>query len=109
MTHIMEVRVRSGIPLITLLLHLPVDAYIARSRHLVGPGRQDFSYPEGRGSAPLGPTNPVIWDVAVGPESPGSFIAYADCRDEYGHQWTDVEVRFTQEELRPRPDVEPGE
>jgi hypothetical protein len=97
MTHLMEVRVRSSQMVSTLLLHLPVDAYIARSQHLIGPGRQDFGYPEGRGSAPLGPTNPAIWDVAVGAESPGSFIAYADCRNEYGHEWTGVEVRFTRE------------
>lgn len=97
MTHLMEVRVRSSQMVSTLLLHLPVDAYIARSQHLIGPGRQDFGYPEGRGSVPLGPTNPAIWDVAVGAESPGSFIAYADCRNEYGHEWTGVEVRFTRE------------
>jgi hypothetical protein len=98
MTHIMEVRVRSSQPVKTLVLHLPVDAYIARSRHLIQPLRQDFGYPEGRGSAPLGARNSAIWDVAVGPESPESFIAYADCRDEYGHLWTDIEVRFTRED-----------
>lgn len=94
-THVMEVRVRSSQHLMNLTLHLPAGVYIGRSQGVAGPSPQEFSYPEGRGTAPLGPRHPAVWDIVVGPESPDSFIATADCRDEYGQGWHDVEVPFT--------------
>jgi hypothetical protein len=95
--HVLEVRVRSSQTLMNLVLHLPPGAYIGRSKGLTGPSPQDFGYPEGRGTAPLGPGHPGIWDVVIGAESTGSFIATADCRDEYGKHWLAIEVPVTRE------------
>jgi hypothetical protein len=58
--------------------------------------KQDLGYPEA-GTATIGPGNPAIWDIVVGTEAPGSFIAVVGCRDEHGKQWLDVEVPITRE------------
>lgn len=34
----------------------------------------------------------------VGADSPASFTAVADCRDEYGNRWPDVEVPIARED-----------
>jgi len=94
--HILEVRVRDNRTLATLLLHLPLGAYVGRSKGLLGPSGQVFGYPE-VGKATISPGNPAIWDIAVGAETPDSFTARADCRDENGQQWVDVEVPITRE------------
>jgi hypothetical protein len=87
--HILEVRVCEG-PLLTVLtLHLPFGTYIGRSSPALM--AHDLSYPE-VGHPTIGPRHPATWDVVVGKDAPQSFIAHADCRDEYGKQWVDVEV-----------------
>jgi hypothetical protein len=88
--HILEVRVSRGPPLARLTLHVPAGAYIRSvSAH-------DLSYPE-VGHPTIGPGHPAAWDVAVGEDTPASFTATADCRDEYGKQWFDVEVLVKRE------------
>jgi hypothetical protein len=89
--------VRGNRTLASLLLHVPPGAYIGRSRGLVGPSGQDFGYPEA-GKPTIGPAHPATWDIVVGADSPASFTAVADCRDEYGNRWPDVEVPIARED-----------
>jgi hypothetical protein len=93
---ILEVRVSKGLPLARLTLHLPAGTYIGRSRSVPSIMAHDLSYPE-VGSPTIGPGHPATWDVVVGKDAPASFTATADCRDEYGKQWFDVEVLVKRE------------
>jgi hypothetical protein len=88
---ILEVRVSKGLPLARLTLHLPAGTYIGRGRSVPSLMAHDLSYPE-VGSPTIGPGHPATWDVVVGEDAPAAFTATADCRDEYGKQWFDIEV-----------------
>ena len=76
-------------PLVSLTLHLPAGTYIGRSTPTIM--AHDLGYPE-VGHPTIGPGHPATWDVVVGEDGPTSFTATADCRNEYGKQWFDVEV-----------------
>jgi hypothetical protein len=89
--HTLEVRLRKGLPLTYLTLHLPAGT-VGRDTMMA----QVLGYPE-VGSRQIKAGYPAIWHVGVDDGAPASFVAFADCRDEYGRQWRDVEVPVTVE------------
>jgi hypothetical protein len=94
--HRLEVRVKTHWPLTLIVLNVPGDAWFASSVHMPPVG-MDFliQFPEaGRVSASFRPGHPASCPVRVADSARGTVTAFAECRNEVGLTWQDIEVQI---------------
>jgi hypothetical protein len=110
--HRLEIRVKTHWPLALILLNVPGDAWFTSSVHMPPVGMSFLiQFPEpGRTSAPFRPSHPASCPVRIAASARGTVTAFAECRNEYGRVWEDIEVtiRLDGSMLGNSPDAAPG-